>query len=64
MSGCRILAQGLRSCQPIEGLPAREYHGARLLVDSPQGFLSSFVCQFPLYLVPEYAVRAMPITGS
>lgn len=39
----------------IDQLPAREYHGIRLLVDSPTSYLSSFVCQFPLYLVPEYA---------
>ncbi len=30
--------------------------GVRLLVDSPTSFLSSFVCQFPLYLVPEYTL--------
>lgn len=40
----------------VEQLPAREYHGVRLLVDSPTSYLSSFVCQFPLYLVPEYAL--------
>lgn len=40
-------------------LPTREYRGFRLLVDTPPGgsFLSSFVCQFPLYLIPEYAVN-------
>lgn len=40
--------------EALEKLPTREYQGFRLLVD-PLGFLSSFVCQFPLYLVPEYA---------
>lgn len=40
--------------EAVGRLPTREYHGFRLLVDSPHGFLSSFVCQFPLYLVPEY----------
>lgn len=40
--------------EAVESLPTREYHGIRVLVDSPTSFLSSFVCQFPLYLVPEY----------
>lgn len=40
--------------ESLAKLPTREFHGFRLLVD-PFGFLSSFVCQFPLYLVPEYA---------
>lgn len=41
----------------VKNLPTRLYHGARLLVDTPEGgtFLSSFVCQFPLYLVTDYA---------
>ena len=54
----RIQEIGARLYAPdrVEQLPAREYHGVRLLVDSPMSYLSSFVCQFPLYLVPEYGL--------
>ncbi len=43
----------------VSALPARTWRGVRLLVDTPEGgpFLSSFVCQFPLYLIPEYAAN-------
>ncbi|MGD6812516.1 hypothetical protein ACQCT9_06880 [Sutcliffiella horikoshii] len=39
----------------IKELPQEEFRGLAILNDHPGAFLSSFVQQFPYYLVPEYA---------
>lgn len=56
----QALWQNVYAPDRIDALPTRAYRGVRVPVDSPPGgtWLSSFVCQFPLYLIPEYAGSA------